>query len=108
MRKILFCTHDPILVKSLYGILREEGFTVDMAEHLSQAVQMAIEGKYEGVIIDSGPFGLQAEDAVRIIKVVSPGLPVLVTGKSCCEADALNIEAPVDLEEFKQAIHAIL
>ncbi len=97
-----------MLIKSLYGMLRDEGFTVDMAEHLSQAVHMIMEKKYDGVIIEAGPFGLQAEDAVRIIRVVSPGLPVLVTGKSCCAAEALNIEAPVDLEEFKQAIHAIL
>ena len=108
MKKVLVCAHDPMLVKSLYGVLRGEGLTVDMTEHLSQAVRMIMEDRYEAVIIHSGPFGLQAEDAVQIIKAVAPGLPLLVTGKYGPGAEALNIEEPVDLEEFKQAIHAIL
>ena len=77
-----------------------------MADRLILAMQMISSKDYSFVTIDPGPFGLSTEDAVRVIKSVSPGLPVIVVGKA--SSGAVNIEAPVDLEEFKEAVHAVL
>ena len=106
MKDVLFCTHDPVLAKSLYGLLRQEGYLVDMADHLALAMRMITGKDYGYVIIDPGPFGLSAEDAVRILKSVAPSLPVIVVGK-VFPLGTVNIEAPVDLEEFKEAVHAV-
>ncbi len=105
-KKVLFCTHDPVLAKSLYGLLRQEGYEVDMADRLILAMQMISGGDYSFVTIDPGPFGLSTGDAVQVIKSVSPGLPVIVVGQA--SPGAVNIEAPVDLEEFKEAVRAVL
>ena len=40
MKNILLCSSNPILVKSLYAILRDEGFYVATSEHPAFAVQM--------------------------------------------------------------------
>jgi DNA-binding NtrC family response regulator len=106
MKDIILCSSNPILVKSLYCVLREEGFNVEIAEHPSLAVQRVLFGKYDFVIIDSEPFGLSAEDAVEIIKAVSPGTPTVVVGCGM-GADVPSVETPVDLEEFKHTIHSI-
>ncbi len=105
MESVLFCTHDPVLAKSLYGMLRQEGYRVEMADRLIMAMQMITGGDFSFVVLDPGPYGLSTEDSVRIMKSVSPGLPVIVVGKA--SPGAVNIEAPVDLEEFKEAVHAV-
>jgi len=106
MKNIILCSSNPILIKSLYCVLREEGFNVEIVEHPSLAVHKVLFGKYAFVIIDSEPFGLSAEDAVQIIKAVSPGTPTIVVGGGV-HADVPSVETPVDLEEFKHTIHSI-
>ena len=41
------------------------------------------------------------EDAVQIMKTVSPEMPIIVVGGPECETDALSIRMPVDLEELR-------
>lgn len=101
------CTHDPLLIKNFYGILRDEGFDVGIADHSALAVQMVFQGQYRAVIIDSEAFGLSVEEAVRIIRSTAPDLLVIVTGPTERIPDALNIRMPVDLEEFKQTIRGV-
>jgi DNA-binding NtrC family response regulator len=105
MNEILLCSHNPILIKSIYGMLRDEGYIVEVADHPALAVQMALNWNYTAVIIDSEPFGLSSDDAVQIIKSVSPDMPVIVVGQARPANDVLSIRMPVDLEEFRQAIH---
>jgi len=107
MNEVLLCSHNPILIKNLYGILREEGLSVETADHPSLAVQMVFKKNYTTVIIDPEPFGLSLEDAVKIIKTVLPGVVVIFVGCAKLGTDALNIKAPVDLEEFKRTIHDV-
>lgn len=107
MEEILLCTHDPILVKSLYGVLRDKGHEVEIADHLALAVQMILKNHYYAAIIDGKPFGLSVEDAVQIMKTVSPEMPIIVVGGAECEADALSIRMPVDLEELRELINSI-
>ena len=107
MDEILLCTHDPILVKSLYGVLRDEGHNVAIADHLALAVQMILKNHYYAVIIDGKPFGLSVEDAVQIMKTVSPEMPIIVVGGLAFGTDALSIAVPVDLEELRELINSV-
>jgi DNA-binding NtrC family response regulator len=106
MKDIILCSSNPILIKSLYCVLREEGYNVEIVEHPSLAVHKILFGKYDFVVVDSEPFGLSAEDAVEIIKAVSPCTPTIVVGGGL-DADVPSVESPVDLEEFKHTIHSI-
>jgi DNA-binding response OmpR family regulator len=104
---ILLCSNNPILARSLHGILRDEGWSVDVAEHPAMAVQMAFIKRYLAAIMDPEPFGLSVEDAIRIIKTVQPEMLVIFAGHDKLEADILSIEAPINLEEFKRTIQGI-
>jgi len=107
MSDILLCCHDPILMKNIYGILRDEGHTVDIAEHPTMAVRIILNKRYSAVILDSEPFGLSAEEAVRIIGSISPEIPVLLLGKAEAAVEAERLPVPLNLEEFRQAIRDI-
>ena len=78
MEEILLCTHDPILVKSLYGVLRDKGHDVEIADHLALAVQMILKSHYYAVIIDGKPFGLSVEDAVQIMRLRLTALNTII------------------------------
>lgn len=105
MNEVLLCTHNPILIKNVYGILRDEGFGVEVVDHSALAVQRVFQGNYIAVIIDAESFGLSAEDAVQIIKSVSPDIVVICVGFAKLNSDVMSMKPPVDLEEFKQAVH---
>jgi len=106
MKKILLCSANPILIKSLYAVLRDEGHEVDIVEHPALAVQRVMAGSYGMLIVDSEPFGLSAEDAVQIIRTQMPDLPILYVGSGEYEASPA-IGAPINLEEFKRTVHSI-
>jgi two-component SAPR family response regulator len=103
MKNFILCSSNPILVKSLYGILRDEGHRVEMIEHPAFAVQLVLNEYIDCVIIDSEPFGLPAEDAVAIIKTIAPRIQVLFLGRHDNQSD----EAPLDLEALKKTIHSM-
>ncbi len=107
MKNIILCSSDPILIKSLYGILRDEGYTVETIEHPALAVQMIMRRPYDFIIVDSAPFGLSAEEAVQIIETVEPDLPILLVGGGPVQEHTQTVETPIDLEEFKRTIHSI-
>jgi len=106
MKKILLCSANPILIKSLYGVMRDDGYDIDIVEHPALAVQQVLAGGYSMMIVDSEPFGLSAEDAVQIIKLTMPDLPVLYVGSGAHGAEPA-VDAPVDLEKFKRTVQAI-
>jgi CheY-like chemotaxis protein len=107
MKDIILCSSNPILIKSLYGFLRDEGYNVETVEHPALAVQKVLSGRYGFIIVDSEPFGLSAEDAVQIIKTVAPDTPILFVGGERHREHAPAIKTPIDLEEFKRTIHRI-
>jgi len=106
MKNIILCSSNPILIKNLYGILRDEGYEVETVEHPAFAVQKIMNAQYDFIIIDSEPFGLSAEDAVDIIKTVAPGMPILFVGGDWEKKHGPGVETPIDLEEFKRTIHS--
>jgi DNA-binding NtrC family response regulator len=105
MENILLCSHNPILIKNLYGILRDDGNDVEIADHPSNAVQMVLKKSYAKIIIDSEPFGLSVEDAIRIIKTIAPEIVIIIVGYAGSDSAVVGIKEPLDLEEFKRAIH---
>jgi DNA-binding NtrC family response regulator len=107
MLETLLCSNNSILVRSLYAILRDEGYGVDTADHPSLAVQLAFKKDYSALIIDSEPFGLSVEDAIKIIKTIHPAIVVIFVGYDSLETDVLSIEAPIDLQQFKTIVHNI-
>ena len=107
MKHILLCSSNPILIKSLYAILREEGHYVKTVEHPAMAVHEVMFGLFDLIILDSEPFGLPTEDAVQIIKAVEPDLPIVHLGGVSLGGQLMSINAPIDLEELKRTIHSI-
>lgn len=107
MNRLLLCSHNPILIKSLYGLLRDDGYDVEMADYPALAVRGVLEKSYTAIVIDSEPFGLPAEDAIKIIRSVSPNVPIVIVGDTRHSVEAWSIKEPLDLEEFKQVMQEI-
>jgi DNA-binding NtrC family response regulator len=108
MKHILLCSANPILVKSLYAMLRDEGHYVETVEHPAMAVHKVMFNLFDLIILDSEPFGLSTEDAVQIIKAVEPDLQIVHVGGGMNEGPSTAVTAPLDLEEFKRTIHSIM
>ena len=105
MKNIILCSSNPILIKSLYSMLREDGYNVETIEHPAQAVQMVMHRHYHCVIVDSEPFGLSAEDAAKIIKAVAPLMPILFVGDDHIDdTHPYAAKTAIDLEAFKRTI----
>jgi len=107
MKNILLCSSDPIFVKNLYGILREEGYRVEIADHAARAVRMVFEKGFAAVILDSAAAGISSGEAARIILRVVPGLPVILAGEALLPEGALSIGKPPDLEEVLEVLRTV-
>ncbi|HWR72980.1 MAG TPA: hypothetical protein VN604_07405 [Nitrospirota bacterium] len=106
MKNVLLCSSNPLLTKNLYGILREQGCSVDIVEHPSHAVRHVLFGLCDLLIIDAEPFGMQSGEAVEIVRSVAPDLHVLLLGETGGQRAGLPaLSTPVDLEKFTQLIH---
>jgi len=86
-----------MLRKVLYGPLRDDGYVVEVAEHPAEAVQRAFGSLYSAVILDSDGIGLDARDAVEIIRKQSPGALVFLIGGGKSSPDSYSLEKPVDI-----------
>jgi DNA-binding response OmpR family regulator len=107
VEQILLCSHSPLFIKNLYGILRDAGLSVDLADHHSLAITMSLNKPYVAVIIDAEQLGLSAEEMTRIIRGILPDVPIIVAGSDIASGRVFSLKAPVDLEEFKEVIHTI-
>ena len=107
MKNIILCTSNQLLIKNVYCILRDEGYTVDTVEHPALAVRKVLGGTYDFVIVDSEPFGMSAREAAQIISSIEPGMPVIFMGGEGERDHAIGTGALIDLEAFKQTMHAI-
>jgi len=107
MKNIILCSSNPLLIKNVYGVLRDEGYTVDIVEHPALAVKKVMWGAYDLVIVDSEPFGMSAQEAAQVIRSVAPGMPVVIMGGEWEKDHAEGMSAPLDLEELKRTIHSI-
>lgn len=106
MKNVLLCSSNPLLTKNLYGILREQGYSVDTVEHPSHAVRYVLFGLCDLLIIDAEPFGMQAEDAAEVVRAVAPDLHILILGETSGQQTSLPaLGTPVDLEKFTRLVH---
>jgi DNA-binding NtrC family response regulator len=107
MKNIILCSSNPLLIKNVYCVLRDEGYTVDTVEHPALAVKKVLWGAYDFVIVDSEPFGMSAGEAAQIIKSVAPGMPIMFMGGEGELDHAAGTGAPLDLEAFTKMIHSM-
>jgi DNA-binding response OmpR family regulator len=107
MKKIILCSSNPLLVKSLYGMLRDEGYAIEDVEHPALAVQKILGSTYDFMIVDAEPFGLSAEDAARIITTIAPEMPIFCVGGDTAVDTLPMIRLPADLDAIKEMIQHI-
>lgn len=105
MGKTLLCSHDPLLIKSFYGLFREEGFIVDLVDHPSFAIKRVMEGDIELFIMDAATFGLSVKETIEIIRNVAPDLPCIVVGND--QNGASPAIERYDLERLRSLLRAI-
>jgi len=95
-----------MLIKSLYGLLRDEGYIVDTTDHPAAAVQAIMKTDYEAVIMDSCSFGLSAEDAQHIIRAMSPKIRVILIGTPENGDDTSALRVPADPKMLRELLNA--
>ena len=107
MSELLLCSNNPMLVKGLYGVLRDEGYTIEVVDHPAHAVRTTFKHKYDAVIFDSESIGLSSEEAAQIIRTFYPDMPIIIAGDTKFSTDAVLVEKPIDLESMKKIIRNI-
>jgi DNA-binding response OmpR family regulator len=107
MKRILVCSYDPLFVKSLYGVLRSDGFDIKVTDHAAHAVQTAFREEFSAVILDSGSIGLSAVEAAKIMKSEVDEIPVIIAGSKGLPSDALTVGRPIDIEEIRRLIRRV-
>ena len=102
MKDILLCSSDALLVRNLYGVLRDLGFNVETVEHPSRAVHKVLQKEFDFAIVDIDPFGLSSDDAEQVLRSVAPDMPIIAlgAGRSGCATRSIN------LEDFTRTLHA--
>ncbi len=106
MRNILLCSQEPILIKELYGLLRDDGFEVDTVEYIADSVRWYLIKSYDAVILDTRNVGLNALEAASIMKNIFPETPIFLIGgehnrnESGIREGIYVIDAPVELDHF--------
>jgi len=104
MKRLLFCSQESLLVKGLYGLLRDEGFLVDHVEHPSEAVRQCLCNAYDAVILDTRDIGLSALDAASIIRTLKSDIKVFLIGGGGDGRDAMVVNVPLDSDELKRLL----
>lgn len=80
MRKTLLCSHNPLFIKSLYGLFIEGGFSLEIVDHIGLVIKRVMEGDIELLVMDASTFGLSVDEAVEIIRNMVPELPYIIVG----------------------------
>jgi len=106
MKNMLLCSSNPLLIKNLYGVLRDAGYAVETVEHPALAVKNVLRAQYDFVIVDSEPFGMSAQEAAQIISSVSPDMPIVIM-RGDGEKDLADVIGMLQNKEFKRKIHSI-
>lgn len=105
--RILLCSEEPILLKNLYGILRDEGWEVETVSHPALAIRTLIKDNFKAIIFDSGVPGMSVNDAVHIIRSFLPEMIVFTIGNVTKDPGVMTLSMPVDLGEIKEMVHNV-
>jgi DNA-binding NtrC family response regulator len=101
MKALLLCSQDPLFLKSLYCVLKEEGYEIEVATHTANAVRLSLFRCYSAVIMDSGNVGFSEREAAKVITSVTGGTPVIIAGGGDSRSDLICVDKPLDLEEVR-------
>jgi len=94
-----------MLIKNLYGLFIDDGFSVVVVDHSSFAVKMIMEGeKIDFLVIDATTFGLSTGETIEIIRTIMPDLPFIIIGPSVYNGPSIE---EFDLERFKSMLKGI-
>lgn len=105
---ILLCSQDPFFIKAIYAPLRDYGYQVDIIEHLSEAVRCTINKKYLSVILDSRDFGINAFDALNIIKNIQPDIRAILVGVKRNDLDIETIDSTEAVVHLKDLFKGLM
>ena len=90
-----------MLIKSIYGMLRDIGYSIDITDHPADAVRKLFNNKYDAVILDSRDVGLTASDASEIIGSISPDTRVVILGEAQDKTTATTFPNSDQIDELK-------
>lgn len=112
MKDLLLCSQDSLLVKSIYGPLRDDGYRVETVEHHSDAVRSVLHSHYSAVVVDSKDIGLNVTETARIIKNIQKETVIVLIGETDLFTESLVddlyiIDRPIDLDQLKGLLRRI-
>ncbi len=109
MTRILLCSHDQILTKGLYPVLRDGGYDVEITEHPAEAIRKILERHYAVAVLDSKDIGLNARDASVIIRKIDPSIHIILISDEEFYSNGIeSIRRPVSLDNMKETLESIL
>ncbi|MGH3438183.1 MAG: response regulator, partial [Sciscionella sp.] len=115
---LLLADDDPVNRQVAYQVLRRAGFDVDLADDGRAAVAMALDARYDAIIMDvymPGMDGVAAVEAIRAAPGEAAGTPVLAMTASATLADRERclaagmdgfVAKPVDWEHLVAELQA--
>ncbi len=109
MLDVLVCCDDPLLRRSLIGVVNEEGYTVRCVENTADAVRHQLTEPSRVVVIDYAGFGMSPQEAAMVIREVSPLTQVVLIDRTDTHLEGVHIlSRPVDISELKALLGHLL
>jgi DNA-binding response OmpR family regulator len=104
---VLLCSCDPLLIKNLYGALRQEGYGVTQTEWAATAVKMTFTDKYDAVVIDAEDVGMSANQVAEIVKRQREDTVVLAVGNSNAFLCDTVLTKPLDVQRVLDILRGL-
>lgn len=116
MDKLLIVDDEPILLKGLKFSLEQEGYIIDTAVDGEEALEKAMDNKYDLVVLDVMLPKMDGIEVCRRIRESSMVPIIMLTAKGDDESTILGLEAgaddymskPFNILELKARIRAVL
>ena len=115
--KILIVDDEPTHLKMLKAVLTAEGFEVRKADGGQTAIQAVEERFYDLILMDVRMTRMDGIEALKRIKEISPGIPVIIMTAYASVNTAVNalksgaydyLTKPLDIDELKILVHKAL
>jgi len=112
-RRVIIVDDDKPLLKSLSEILQKEGYTVDVAETGTEAVEKIKSNRYDVVLLDIKLPDMEGTELLRLVDAQLPQtIKIIITGYPSTEnaVKALNLKAdgyivkPVNPQELLKTL----
>ncbi len=94
-----------MLIKNLYGLFIDTGFSVEVVDRAFLAIKRILDGDISLIVLDASTFGLSVRETLDIIINVAPDMPYVIINSSehsdSTSLDELDIER---IDFFMRAI----